>query len=155
MTSLSPGHTDSGADYRFYNLFIARFISESQTTLVLHGMDWRVPSGQPIGWDFTEVDGDFVGSNVDLTRLHATLSDWGDARDEDEVEGDCEEEPEENIEVLPRVLTDEEKLVAIGEYLCRVGEIPEVVLEGGYDALVAYVQGSLHLSLPWVQRVAS
>lgn len=58
--------------------------------------------------------------------------------------GGCEEEPEENIEVLLCVLIHDGKLVAVREYLSRVGEIPEVFLKGSYDAFVAYLEGLLH-----------
>lgn len=63
---------------------------------------------------------------------------------DDEVEGDGIEEPEGKIEVFLRVFKEEEKVVAVSQYLRRIGEIPEVVLEDGYDALVAYLKGNLH-----------
>lgn len=59
------------------------------------------------------------------------------------MDGDVEASAE-NVEVLPRVLTDEEKLLAVFEYLRRVGEIPESMLSGGYEALDVYLQGKLH-----------
>lgn len=58
------------------------------------------------------------------------------------MQGDVEAS-EENIEVFPRVLTDEEKLLAGREYLLRVSEIPESVLIGWYAELVAYFQDLL------------
>lgn len=106
MLSLSPGRTDSGADYRFYNPFTVRFISEREDTVVNRGMDSCVPSEHPVEWDLAEVDDDCFGSNVDLTRLGATLSGWCDRSDDDEVKGDGQEEPEGNIVVLPLVLKD-------------------------------------------------
>lgn len=121
--------TKSSAYYRFYNSFTAQLNSESEAAVVLRCMDRCIPSGHPVGWDFAEVDDDFVVmSNANLMRFRATLRGWGDANDEDEVEGDSEEGLEENIEVFRRVLTYEEKFVAVREYLLRVGKIAEVVL---------------------------
>lgn len=42
------------------------------------------------------------------------------------------------------MLTDDEKLLAVREYLRRVGEIPDSMLAGGYDTLVGYLQVRLH-----------
>lgn len=44
------------------------------------------------------------------------------------VEGDGNEQPDENTEVLSRVFTYEEKRIAVDKYLRRVGENPEVVI---------------------------
>lgn len=79
LPSLSPGHSESGPDYRFYNPFTCRFKSEGEVATFLRSMDLRVPSGNLVGWDFTEVGDDFVGANADLSRLRATLNGWGDA----------------------------------------------------------------------------
>lgn len=53
------------------------------------------------------------------------------------------EVPGDKVEFLARVLSDEERLLAVPAYLCRVGEVPAAVLSRGYDALVAYIQGRL------------
>lgn len=58
-----------------------------------------------------------------------------------EVYSDAEAS-QENFEVLPRVLMDEEKLLAAHEYRRGLGEIPETVLVEGYDLLVTYLQGT-------------
>lgn len=52
-----------------------------------------------VGWDFIEVHHDLVGYNVDLKRLRAKITGWGDANDDDEVDRDGEEELEGNIDV--------------------------------------------------------
>lgn len=63
----SPGNPDSGADYRFYNPYTTRFISESESTFGFRGMDLRLQSFLPVIMNFIEVDDDLVGSNADLT----------------------------------------------------------------------------------------
>lgn len=52
----SPGRTDWGANYHFYNHFTARFISPGEAIVVLRGMDRRLPAGYSTVWDFSEVD---------------------------------------------------------------------------------------------------
>lgn len=46
------------------------------------------------------------------------------------------EASEGNVEGFPRVHTDEEKVLAVREYLRRVGEILEFVLSGEYEGSV-------------------
>lgn len=57
---LSPGRTNDDTDYRFYNPFTSRFISEGDATVVLRGMDRCMPSGHPVGWDYSEINAYFV-----------------------------------------------------------------------------------------------
>lgn len=47
------------------------------------------------------------------------------------------------MEFMPRMLAAEEELIVMRGYLCRVGEITEIVLSGGYEVLLAYFQGIL------------
>lgn len=56
LPSLSPGRTDGGVGYCSYNPFTSRFISEGEATVVIRGMDRRVPSGHVVGWDCSEID---------------------------------------------------------------------------------------------------
>lgn len=142
---LSPGHTGGGVDYRFYKPFSLSFISEGEATVFLSVMDRILPPGDPVGWDYSEIDENFDGSNQDLARLRALLRCWGDVSDSsrDKVEVKSEvEASEKNLKVLPRVITDDVKTVR--KYLRRVGEIHESVISGWYEALVAYLQGCLH-----------
>lgn len=44
----------------------------------------------------------------------------------------------------PRELTGEEEVISVRRYLRSVGDIPAVIVAGGYDALVRYLQGRLH-----------
>lgn len=75
---LSPGGTDRGADYHFYNPFTTIFIDESEALIVLRGMARRLPTGHPKGWDFREIDDEFVGYNADLVQSHDSLNGWSD-----------------------------------------------------------------------------
>lgn len=73
LPSLSPGRTNSGAEYRYCNPFTARFICANETVVVFHGMRRCLPTGHPVSWDFSEVGNDFVGSNADLIQLRTVL----------------------------------------------------------------------------------
>lgn len=81
LTSSSPRRTEGGADDRLYNLFTSHFISEVEATVVIRCMDRRVPSCHRIGWNYSEIDDDFVGSNADVASLLAYLRDSGNASD--------------------------------------------------------------------------
>lgn len=130
----------------FYNPSTSRFIGGVEATVVIQGMNRRVPYVHPVRWDYSEINEDFVRRNVDFTSLPAFLSCHGDGSglsgEEVEVKGYFEA-LEENVEVLTCVFTDEEKLLTVCEYLLRVGDIRESFLTVGYKALVAYFQGHL------------
>lgn len=84
LPSLSPGRTDKGADYRFYNPFTGRFITAEEATVVLRGMDRRLPAGYPTGWDYSELEDEFVSSNADLVQLRTSFGGWGDEKESDD-----------------------------------------------------------------------
>lgn len=69
LPSLSLRRKDRRADYRFYCPFTARFITADEVVVVLRGMDKRISSSRPKGWDFSEVANEFVGCNANL-NLH-------------------------------------------------------------------------------------
>lgn len=96
LRSLSPGRTDQGEDYRFYNPFTARFISSKESLVVLRVMDRWLPAEYPTGWDFSEIDDEVIGSNADLVHLGASLNGWG----EEEQSGDKAGEEEVDEEVV-------------------------------------------------------
>lgn len=88
LPSLSPKITDRGADYRYDNPFMGRFIDVTGTAPVLRGMDRCIPSVHPIGWDFSDVSANVFGNNTCPVQLRTTLSGCGD--DENEVNEDEE-----------------------------------------------------------------
>lgn len=61
MQTLSPGSTDFDAHYSLYNPFTTWIISEREEKVFLSGINRRVQSGHPAGWDFFEVGDDFLG----------------------------------------------------------------------------------------------
>lgn len=75
----ASGRPDIGADFRFYNLFTGRFISEAEARLVLRGMDRLVPVRHPTGWAFADMSKVFVTSVNDLQWLCVALDGLGDA----------------------------------------------------------------------------
>lgn len=134
--SLAQGCADSGVDCKFHNPLTARFISETEAAFVLRRMDRRLPTGQPVWWDFSEVRDDFTGPNSDLAQLRAMLGGLDDIIDDDEGDESGKGETEEDVVAMHRHLTEEEKLIAVQEYLRRVGEVTEAILSRGYETLV-------------------
>lgn len=112
-------------------MYIARLRTEREAEVVLRGMDRHVPSGPLVVWDFSDVDNGFVGSDEDLSRLRAMLSGWGEVVDDedDNYEGDESGYPD-PVKVVPRELSDEDRLISVCALLRRVGYIHESVVGG-------------------------
>lgn len=121
-----------GAEYRFLNPFTCRFLDAADAAAVLLGMHRRLPPGHPRGWDFSELDKNFVGINADLVPLWKTVSCCGD----DDVEADHNEESNEEVEPLdetgsnavaaavPQPPTNQQEIDSVRSYLGAVGEYP-------------------------------
>lgn len=134
LQNLSPGSIDRGSHYRYYNTFTGRFIDANGTAVTLRGMDRRLPSGHTNGWEFSEVDGSFVGCNSDLTQIRAKLAGSGYVGDYDENDDDesvkgsqTSIEPIVNSSVAtePRTITSEEKVGCFRRYLRSIGKVSE------------------------------
>lgn len=70
---MAPGSPDSGADYRLYNPYTSRFITEREVSNVLRMRSRRLPFENTVGCGYSEVDAGFVGSDADLSYLCAAL----------------------------------------------------------------------------------
>lgn len=151
-SKLSTGRTDRGVDYRFYNCFPASFINAEEALVVLRGMDRRLPSGNPTGWDFSEVPNDLVGSNSDFVQLRTNLSGWVDteeelANDEELVEvADPSSSPNINSTgpVSSNTTSGGELLEVVRRYLREIAGVPETVISSSYEALFTYMKGPMH-----------
>lgn len=51
LQSVAPGRTKSGADYRFDNPHMGRFITEQETSNVLFVRSRSLQFGHPAGWN--------------------------------------------------------------------------------------------------------
>lgn len=81
LPSLAAGRPDCDADFKFYNPFTGRFISEGEARVVVRGMDRPIPPSHRTGWDIDDVADQFVGSNDDMRQLRVALEGCGDAVD--------------------------------------------------------------------------
>lgn len=55
LPSLALGRTDPGADYRYFNPFKSPFITETEASVVLRGMDRHLLAEHLVCWDFSEI----------------------------------------------------------------------------------------------------
>lgn len=97
-----------------------------------------------MGWEFSEFPDKFVEWNAYFRQLWATLDGRVDVSDAYAEEFGEDDESVVKFLAVPRELTEMEHFKAVQEYLRRVGEVPESVFRGGYDALVVYPHGILH-----------
>lgn len=99
-------------------------------------MSRRLPVGQPIGSDFSEVGHDFVVQRRPSSGP-CTLSGWNEEDEDDgevlgeaEIDGTNIQPDETNMRQLRRELNLDEECRVVCRYLSIIGEFPESNLSG-------------------------